>query len=252
MGAQYQIGTLTGQTNGTLNGIDYSLDFDTLAGQISALEQSLVTVLGNDGLTGQLIAMNQNFQAAFSPAAGATAGTVAARIKQNSLVMSELVKQTGTLAEAVATVGYDTREGAKTPLSIAGQLAVMNANLQIIGTSVIKANTFNQAATNAALARNDLPTVSVPRPQLDATITEAATDATTMGVQAKATGLVTGVIDNVTSEVSAIGSQVLAPVTNWFSSVYDQTKTALGLQTSQEAKTETTAASTASSTAANI
>lgn len=134
---------------GTFTAVDNSAELGAIA---IALEEIAAT----------LLALNLNLQATFGPGAALVPGTVANSLKGVSDILAPL---TSTLADI-----KNSSAGPQTALTlVAGHLAGINSTLHSAhavqsgqAADQIFHNSYQRAATDAALARNNLPPVEPP------------------------------------------------------------------------------------------
>lgn len=188
MGALYTMGSFTGATTGTLQGMDYSSDFFELTTAVTFL-------------TG---AVNALTAALDTTMLGVTASTVPGTVANNSLRVANYLKAIGGIdvdgnkkqAEGLAALGTIAKQLA----GLSSTLAAGVATNQIIAADQIKKNAFDKEATQAALTRNKLPAVTVTSQNFLTTIQTTVQDASSIAAQASTTGFVTS------TAASAIGS----------------------------------------------
>ena len=120
-------------------------------------------------------------------------------IKQNDAIR-ELQMATGavsksveTLTGAVGTIQYTMTKGL--------------INSQLATADQIVANKFNQATTNAALERAELPPTEVKPEALGKQVADTYTTVNVMEAQARVIGAVTSAVDNATAEGLATGKK---------------------------------------------
>jgi len=179
MGTLYTMATLAGNTSGTFQGVDYSNDFNTLIQAIGLLKGSV------DALTLALDTTMLGVTASTVP------GTLANSAKGATLAFQSIsglnVDGSKKSTDLQSTLGLI----AKQLSGLSGTLAAGVATNQIIAADQIKKNAFDKEATQAALARNNLPAVTVTNANFLQTIQSTVQDATSIAAQASATGFVT-------------------------------------------------------------
>ena len=202
MSSPYTIGTLTGQTNGTLTGINYSDEFVAIAGAIDNLRLELVKT------NVALDLANTNFLAAFGPTTVlGTPGTIANGIEAVS----------GWLEANAINGANSSNELAGIHATFSGDLTKLAATISTIGSSANalqqisiaqqnKKAEFEKAATQAALKRSGLPEVEVPQTDINQAIQDSVTDAGTVALQANVNGFVQS---QITNAATFVGTETL-------------------------------------------
>jgi len=170
--------TLTGNVGGTVNIPAHWDELNTLATNI----QQLTTAV--NGLTQQ---MNSSM---FGP----TAKTVSGSLANSSACVASALRGIAGLdkdgnkksAEGLAALGQIAR-------ALGGISSAVNTGVAmnvIATTDQIKKNAFDKEATQQALARNNLPTVTVTQTNFLQTVQTTITEGGSMFAQAQAVGLV--------------------------------------------------------------
>jgi len=187
----------TGQSqgfSGTIESAIYTSQLEAIVTQLTAINQNLTDFnLSNDA---QNTAFNTAFAAAFQTGSHLNLGTISNVI--NALLTEQQVgrSQIARVANGVVAVGAALVEGNdNVGGKIASGLAQLNASQAVQIAQNSKKTAFEQAATQAALERSNLPPVIVPQPDVQNTIESAVNDATIVSAQTKATGFVTTQID---------------------------------------------------------
>ena len=210
MGTLYTMGSFTGSTTGTLQSIDYTEDWYSLNANIGFLKQSI------DALT---LTLN-------SELLGVTASTTPGTIANSSLRVANYLKAIGGLdvdgskkqAEGLAALGTIAKQLA----GLSSTLAAGVATNQIIAADQIKKNAFDKEATQAALARNKLPAVTVTPVSFLQTVQTTLQDAGSIAAQATATGFVTSTATSAIGSATTYATDLLpsfGDITNQFKSL---------------------------------
>jgi hypothetical protein len=210
MGALYTMGSFTGATTGTIQGMDYSADFFELTTAVSFLTGAV------NALT---IALDTNM---LGVTASTVPGTLANSAKGATIAFQSIaglnVDGSKKSVDLQATLGLI----AKQLSGLSGTIAAGVATNQIIAADQIKKNAFDKEATQAALTRNNLPTVTVTPQSFLTTIQTTVQDASSIAAQASATGFVTS---TATKAITVAGDYVydllpsVGDITNAFKSV---------------------------------
>lgn len=189
MGAQIS-NTLTGQTSGTIITVDYTTDFQQLSTDIQSLVNAVTTL--NNTLATTMATADLSFNAALSPTAGVTPGTIGAALGALTRVTDAQSTAAQNSSDNLAAIGAAlTGQSDNAVSQIGSSLAVLNATAQIFVAQQNKKAEFEKAVTQAALKRSNLPEVEVKQPDVDDAIKQSVTDAGQISLQASATGFIT-------------------------------------------------------------
>ena len=209
MGALYVMGTLSGATTGTIQGMDYSVDFfelttavSFLTGAVNALTAALDTTM--------LGATASTVPGTIAASAAALAGV---GIADNKLHIDDS-KKLANLLSALEKISGQLG-------GISSTVASGVATNQIIAADQIKKNAFDKEATQAALTRNKLPTVTVTPASFLESVRSSVADASAIAAQASATGFVTSTATTAISNASSYVYDLIpsfGQITNAFSS----------------------------------
>ena len=216
--AQYTAMTLSGDTNGTFIGVDYTGELNAIASALEGVRSELTTM--NQSITGQNTTFNANFTAAFQAGSHLNLGTISNVLNAVLVEQSAGHAQVARSANALTAIGAAMVEGNdNVGGKIASGLAQLNASQAVQIAQNSKKTAFEQAATQAALERSGLPPVEVPQPDIENVIKEAVGDATIVSAQTKATGFVTTQID----EALSFGTDVVTNQISQFQFVQNAT-----------------------------
>ena len=198
----------TGQSqgfSGTIESAIYTSQLEAIVTQLTAINQNLTDFnLSNDA---QNTAFNTAFAAAFQTGSHLNLGTISNVI--NALLTEQQVgrSQIARVANGVVAVGAALVEGNdNVGGKIASGLAQLNASQAVQIAQNSKKTAFEQAATQAALERSNLPGVTVPQADVEQTIRDAVSNASVVSAQTKATGFITSQID----DALGFGSDVIS------------------------------------------
>ena len=187
----------TGQSqgfSGTIESAIYTSQLEAIVTQLTAINQNLTDF--NLSYSGQNSTFNAMFTAAFQTGSHLNLGTISNVLKAVLVEQSAGHAQVQRMANSLTNIGATLTEGASTTGgTIASSLAQLNASASVMISQNSKKTAFEQAATQAALERSNLPPVIVPQPDVQNTIESAVNDATIVSAQTKATGFVTTQID---------------------------------------------------------
>lgn len=180
--------------SGTIESAIYTSQLEAIVTQLTAINQNLTDFNLAYGI--QNTTFNTAFAAAIGTGSHLNLGTISNVI--NALLTEQQVgrSQIARVANGVVAVGAALVEGNdNVGGKIASGLAQLNASQAVQIAQNSKKTAFEQAATQAALERSNLPPVEVPQPDVQNTIESAVNDATIVSAQTKATGFVTTQID---------------------------------------------------------
>lgn len=198
----FAIGTLTGDTNGTLTGQNYQGALADITESIDELTAA-ITLL-DQNLTAQLTIMNSQALAAFGPgSATTTPGSVPSSIKGISGHLDAQVAAQASIAKNLSSLNNISTAGSdQIAATINSTLSTQNALAQIYIAQQNKKAEFEKAATQSALERSDLPPVEVPQTDINEAIKSSVTDAGEIAVQASINGFVQSTISSGASYVT--------------------------------------------------
>lgn len=194
MSSPYTIGTLTGQTSGTLTGINYSDEFVAIATAIDNLRLELVKT------NVALDLANTNFLAAFGVGTSSVPGTVAYSLDTLALAQYDTAGHMAQAADNLTTINASlTAQHDDLTGNISANLATLSAAASVMIAQNGEKIAFEQAATQSALKRSNLPEVEVPQPDIEDTIKKAVSNASVVSAQTKATGFISESISDALS-----------------------------------------------------
>jgi len=196
-------GTGTG-FSGTIESAIYTSQLEAIVTQLTNINQNLTDF--NLAYDAQNTAINTAFASAFGTGSHLNLGTISNVTKAILAEQSSGHAQVARSANALTAIGAAFVDGnGSIGGKIASGLAQLNASASVQIAQNSKKTAFEQAATQAALERSNLPPVVVQQADIQNTIETAVNDATIVSAQTKATGFVTGQID----EAIGFGTDVI-------------------------------------------
>ena len=179
---------------GTIETHDIRPNLNTIDQTLQGIVGELITL--NSQMQAQNTTFNAMFTAAFQTGSHLNVGTISNVLRAILIEQSSGHSQVARSANALTAIGAALVEGNENVGGkIASGLAQLNASQAVQIAQNSKKTAFEQAATQAALERSNLPPVEVPQPDIQNTIASAVNDATIVSAQTKATGFVTTQID---------------------------------------------------------
>ena len=198
----------TGQSqgfSGTIESAIYTSQLEAIVTQLTAINQNLTDF--NLSYGAQNSTFNAMFTAAFQTGSHLNLGTISNVLKAVLVEQSAGHAQVQRMANSLTNIGATLTEGASTTGgTIASSLAQLNASASVMISQNSKKTAFEQAATQAALERSNLPGVTVPQADVEQTIRDAVSNASVVSAQTKATGFITSQID----DALGFGSDVIS------------------------------------------
>jgi len=172
---------------------NYTTEFNLISDALVALTgavENLTAALTGPG-TGVMPLQLAAFNAAFSPTAGATPGTVAHKIGGFTGHLKTSASSLVALEKTANVQATSTVAGAdQISATLNSVMSTSNALQQIFIAQQNKKAEFEKAATQSALKRSGLPEVEVPQTDINTAIEQSVTDAGTIALQANVNGFV--------------------------------------------------------------
>lgn len=207
MGILYTMGTFTGNTNGTLQGVDYTPDLEAISANVGFLVSAINNLV--IALDGTMLGVTAStVPGTIAASAAAVAGTSVAQGKlsvENAKQLEKLIGSMTAMSKQLSGISSTVASGVATN--------------QIIAADQIKKNAFDKEATQAALKRNNLPEVTVTPTNFLEGIRTAVLDAGNIASTASVTGFLTTTAGTAITNASNYVSELLpsfGDITNAF------------------------------------
>jgi hypothetical protein len=176
------VGTFAGQTNGQVTTFDYTVELLEISTSIDTLNFNIGT---------QLAAINTTLTSLHStPAFGNIPGTPAASLQVMAGALNDLASIMASTMDSASEQTAGLRVIATALAGINSQAAASVTTQQLAFADQMHNNEFQQATTNAALERSDLPPTVVPDTSFTDKINKAIDDAGIVKAQTTAVGFV--------------------------------------------------------------
>lgn len=198
--------TLSGNLgSGTIETAIYTSQLEAIVTQLTSINQNLTDL--NSQIGAQNTTFNAAFTAAFQTGSHLNVGTISNVLKAVLIEQAAGHAQVQRMANSLTNIGATLTEGnSSTGGTIASSLAQLNASASVMIAQNGEKIAFEQAATQSALKRSNLPEVEVPQPDIEETIKKAVSNASVVSAQTKVTGFISTQIDDALS----YGSDVIA------------------------------------------